>query len=218
MAVAMVVTAGLCDIGSSASAESKVSKGAASKTEYYLALGDSLVTGGGTTSVADRYVNLIAAHEASRYPNLQLVNLGCGGATTASMMNGPGCSYTTGTQLGDAVAFLESHHGQVAFLTIDIGADDVQTCQTSTGLNAACAQAGENQITADLPRDLSALKAAYRGLAHLRHGLLRPVPRLLVGWVEWSERGAVDHYRGRRAERALGQIYQSAGVSMADPA
>ena len=58
-------------------------------------------------------------------------------------MNGPGCAYASGTQLGDAVAFLRAHPRQVAFLTIDIGADDVQTCQSSTGLNPACASAGE---------------------------------------------------------------------------
>ena len=92
---------------------------------YYLALGDWFATGIGASTSANDYVNVIAAHEAARYPNLQVENLGCGGATTASMADGPGCSYTTGTQLGDAVDFLKAHPRQVAFVTIDIGADDV---------------------------------------------------------------------------------------------
>jgi len=81
-------------------------------------------------------VNLITAHEATRYPNLQAVNLGCGGATTASMADGPGCSYTFGTQLGDAVAILRAHPRQVAFVTIDIGADEVAACQSPSGPDA----------------------------------------------------------------------------------
>jgi len=131
---------------------------------YHLTLGDSLVTGGGTTAVADRYVNLVAVDEATRFPNLQWVNLGCGGATTASIANGPGCSYSTGTQLGDAVAFLKAHRHRVAFVTIDIGAADVQTCKSSSGLDAACAAAGMRQISTFLPQELTALRAAYPGL------------------------------------------------------
>jgi lysophospholipase L1-like esterase len=35
------------------------------------------------------------------------------------------CDYDTGSQLGDAVAFLDAHPGEVAFITIDIGANDI---------------------------------------------------------------------------------------------
>ena len=60
-------------------------------------------------------------------PGLQAVNLGCGGETTTTMINGGHCTskYSTGSQLGDAEAFLQAHPGQVAFITLDIGADDV---------------------------------------------------------------------------------------------
>ena len=80
------------------------------------------------------------------------------------MVDGPGCSYTTGTQLGDAVAFLRAHPHQVAFVTIDIGADDVAACQTSTGVNATCATAATSQISTELPQVLAQLKAAGSGV------------------------------------------------------
>ena len=54
------------------------------------------------------------------------------------MIDGPGCSYTTRTQLGDAEAFLEAHPGEVAFVTIDIGANDVDGCTSGTTINQAC--------------------------------------------------------------------------------
>ena len=188
------------------------------KPLYYLALGDSLVTGGGTTSVANRYVNLIAGHEASRYPGLQLVNLGCGGATTASMMNGPGCSYASGTQLGDAEAFLRTHPGQVAFATMDVGADDVQTCQTATGLNAACAAAGSSQISTYLPLDIQALRSAYPGLPIYGMNYYDP---FLAYWLQGAAGQAVatSTVAGVDVLNAqLAQIYRTAGVSMADVA
>ena len=35
------------------------------------------------------------------------------------------CHYAAGSQLDAAVAFLQAHPGQVAFITIDIGANDL---------------------------------------------------------------------------------------------
>ena len=190
----------------------------AQRPVYYLALGDSLVTGGGTTSVANRYVNLIAGHEATRYANLQLVNLGCGGATTRSIMDGPGCSYATGTQLGDAVAFLRAHPRQVAFLTIDIGADDVQTCATPSGLDPTCVAAGVAQIADYLPRDLAALQAAYPGLPIYGMNYYDP---FLAFWLQGAagQTLAASTVAGTDQLNAqLGQIYSAAGVSVADVA
>ncbi len=93
---------------------------------YYVAIGDSLAAGVGATQPANDYVNLLYQHELTRYPSLQLLNLSCSGATTTDILSGGGgCSYTTGTQLGDAEAFLRAHSGQIALLTIDIGINNV---------------------------------------------------------------------------------------------
>lgn len=137
----------------------------ASKPLYDLALGDSLAVGTGASTVGSRYVDVLYQHELARFPTLQLDNLGCGGATTTSVINGPGCSYTTGTQLGDDEAFLRAHLKQVAMVTSDIGANNVDGCLNGSTINAACIQSGLGKIVGDLPQILSGLQAAAPGVA-----------------------------------------------------
>jgi acetyl esterase/lipase len=184
---------------------------------YYLALGDWLATGIGASSSPNDYVNLIATHEATRYPNLQTINLGCGGATTASMADGPGCSYTTGTQLGDAVAFLRAHPRQVAFVTIDIGADDIAACQSSSGTDPTCAAAAINQISTDLPQELAQLKGAGPGVPIYGMNYYDP---FLADWLTGTagQTVATQSIAGTDQLNALlDQIYTAAGASTADP-
>jgi lysophospholipase L1-like esterase len=107
-----------------------------SGVRYYLSLGDSLAQGyqpiGGPWSplglpgynqgYADQLLKLV------RDPNeqLRLVKLGCGGETTTTMIVGaPWCGFPAGSQLAEATAFLRSHRGEIAFVTIDIGGNDV---------------------------------------------------------------------------------------------
>ena len=186
--------------------------------EYDVAMGDSLAAGTGASTGADDYVSLVYQHELARHPGLQLENLGCGGATTASVIHGPGCSYTTGTQLGDAEAFLRSHPGQVEMLTIDIGANDVDGCIGSSGVNTSCLQTGLSQITTDLPLILSGLRAADPTLAIYGMDYYDP---FLSEWLtgasgqtaaQESEEGAVT------LNSELGQIYSANKAAMADPA
>ena len=128
-------------VGVTSLADSSIpAQAATSPVQYYVAMGDSLAAGTGASTTANDYVSLVYQHELARHPGLQLENLGCGGATTASVINGPGCSYSTGTQLGDAEAFLRSHPGQVEMLTIDIGANDVDGCIGSSGIDMSCLQ------------------------------------------------------------------------------
>ncbi len=62
-----------------------------------------------------------------------------------------GCTFATGTQLGDAEQFLQAHRGQVTFLTIDIGANNLDGCFSLSGIDANCVTTGENQVATDLP-------------------------------------------------------------------
>jgi len=129
-------------------------------TEYYLAMGASLVTGTGSTGGAD-YVNDLLAYAQPLIPGLQVKNLGCGGETTTTMLHGGLCKdYTTGSQLGDAEAFLKAHAGHVAFVTIDIGADDVLGCATGGVINQPCFDSGLSRVEANLPQIVSGLRAA----------------------------------------------------------
>ncbi len=90
-------------------------------TAYYLALGDSAAMWNGDQS----YPDVMAA----RHPrdHLQLVNMACSGETTSSMISGSTCA-PGGSQYQNALAFLTSHRGSVALVTIDIGGNDVVGC------------------------------------------------------------------------------------------
>lgn len=162
-------------------------------------------------------MNLVAAHEAARYPDLQAVDLGCGGATTTSMADGPGCSYSTGTQIGDAVAFLRAHPHQVAFVTVDIGADDVAACQSASGLDGSCATAAMDQISTFLPRELGELETAGPGVPVYGMDYYDP---FLASWLSGTAGQSVATQSVSATDQLnslLDRIYTAAGASTADP-
>ncbi|MDG3010611.1 SGNH/GDSL hydrolase family protein [Rhodococcus sp. D2-41] len=108
-------------------------------TTYYLSLGDSLAAGyqpapppGGDT---DRgYANVIYNTLKAKEPGLQLEKLGCDGETTTSMIKGNTCPYPSATsQLDAAKKFLAAHKGQVKYVTINIGANDIYHCINGSG-------------------------------------------------------------------------------------
>lgn len=103
-------------------------------------------------------------------------------------------------------------------LTIDIGANDVDGCIGSSGIEASCVQAGLNQISSNLPIILSGLRAADPTLAIYGMDYYDP---FLSQWLtgasgqtvaQASEVGAVD------LNAELGQIYSANRAAMADPA
>jgi lysophospholipase L1-like esterase len=166
---------------------------------YYLALGDSLSQGmqpdqnGTTLNTDEGYVDDIFGVEQHHIKNLQLVKLGCGGETTGSMITGQGnqfagpldCKPKGGSQLKAAELFLKAHHkkGQVPLITIDIGANDVDSCATASDL-IGCVTTGENNIKTNLPVILSRLKAAApAGTKFAGMTLYNPV---LAGWFSSS--------------------------------
>jgi hypothetical protein len=150
--------AALPGIGSTGAAANAA---AAPSPNYYIALGASLVTGDGSTGGAD-YVNDLGTYAQQGIPGLQVVNLGCGGETTTTMINGGHCTskYSSGSQLGDAEAFLEAHPGQVAFITLDIGADDVLGCASAGAINESCFENGLAKVEQNLPTILAGLRTA----------------------------------------------------------
>jgi GDSL-like lipase/acylhydrolase family protein len=131
-----------------------------SGTPYYVALGDSLSTGGGA-SAGHGYVKRIFAWAQASVPGLQLEDLGCGGDSTTRMIEGGLChNYTTGDQLGDAEAFLSAHPGEVKFVTIDVGGDDIVGCALSGTINPACVQRALEHVVANMPIILEGLRTA----------------------------------------------------------
>ena len=145
---------------------------AAAAPHYYLALGDSLSQGvqpnaaGASLETNEGYVDQLAA----RLPSLTVVKMGCPGDTTGSMLTGHGnakaaaifqCVRTGGSQLKAAELFLRDHHGagEVPLITVDIGANDVDSCANVPALQiGSCVTTGEAQIKHDLPLILHGLR------------------------------------------------------------
>lgn len=101
---------------------------------YYLSLGDSLSQGiqpgltGTNSPTAQGYPDQLETMLRTDIPGLRLVKLGCSGETTATMIHGGVCGYSGGNQLAQATRFLRAHRGKVALVTIDIGANDPNSC------------------------------------------------------------------------------------------
>jgi lysophospholipase L1-like esterase len=148
---------------------------------YQLSLGDSLAAGVGASTAANQYVNLIAAHESATFPGLTVDNLACSGATTTTMLDGGGaCTYPQGTQLGAAEAFLAAHPGQVPYITIDIGANNVDDCLTGSAISLSCVTSGLASVESELPQIVAGLHKAAPGVPVFGMDYYNP---FLAEWV-----------------------------------
>jgi lysophospholipase L1-like esterase len=177
-----------------ATAPTALASNGGAPVHYYLALGDSLSVGfqpaaNGAGVQTDRgYTNDLLALEARRVGHLRLVEVGCPGDTTTSLLTGKGnvrnaklyhCDRQGGSQLKAAVAFLRAHHapGEVPLITIDIGANDVDGCASAGSLTAigTCVSDGEASIKENTPKILKALKAvAWKGARTVAMNLYDP--------------------------------------------
>jgi lysophospholipase L1-like esterase len=160
IAAALVAAASMAPASAAAAAKPANSK------QYYLALGDSLARGGqpnssGKTVPTDQgYANDIYTYEQAHMRGLAFKDLGCLGETTTTMIKGGICKYAAGSQLKAAVKFLRAHKGRIPFVTIDIGANDVDNCVTKTGFNLKCIAKGEAAIEKNIPKITAALRKA----------------------------------------------------------
>jgi lysophospholipase L1-like esterase len=167
IAVATVVATAAMAGGAPALA---ASHGATATTanSFYLSLGDSLAQGvqpnsqGVSVETKQGYPDQLFTALHLGNPTLKLVKLGCPGETTGTMINGGICSYSTGSQLAQAAAFLASHKGHVQLVTIDIGANDLNPCLALPTINqiVACLQQVFPQIQANLTTIMNTLTSA----------------------------------------------------------
>ncbi len=181
---------------------------------FYLSLGDSLAQGvqpdrGGRDVATSRgYPDRLAAVLRRHLPHLRLVKLGCSGETTATMIHGGICRYPAGSQLAEAARFLRAHRGRTALVTIDIGANDPNSCLTGGSLAALlpCVVARLPQAGTNLSRILAMVRAAG-GRRVLIVGMTYYVPELGL----WR-RGTV----GRQVGILTGAVAAGANKMLAD--
>jgi lysophospholipase L1-like esterase len=135
---------------------------------YYLSLGDSLSVGvqpdaaGASRPTDEGYADQLYAALHRSAPRLRLVKLGCSGETSWTMIRGGRCRYPGGSQLAAARQFLHAHRGHVALITIDIGANDPNSCYLHAQLSKlpSCVAARVRLTVTDLTAILAQLRAA----------------------------------------------------------
>ena len=133
---------------------------------YYVSLGDSYSVGYqpglGSTPGYTMYV--------AKHTGLTLVNFGCAGATTTSILKLVGCpivlphtvggvTYPTTTQITAAQAFITAHRGHIGLITVSIGGNDVAGCATQAK-PVSCVATGVDNIKANVATLASTLRAA----------------------------------------------------------
>ncbi len=154
---------------------------------YYLSLGDSLAQGiqpavsGADIATRRGYPDRLAAMIRPSLPRLRLVKLGCSGETTTTMIRGGICRYPAGSQLSQAVRFLRGHRGRTALITIDIGANDINSCVLGKppGTILSCLLGRISQTRHNLSAILAAIRSAA-GSRVLVAGMTYYVPELAL--------------------------------------
>jgi lysophospholipase L1-like esterase len=194
-------------------------------TVYYLALGTSLAVGyqPGRGETDKGYVDDLWRSVGQQIPSLDLRNVGCPGETTRSMITGKHslCHYAAGSQLDAAVAFLTAHPGQVAFITLEVGANDlVDHCfDDRTGLiDKACAADLSSGLESRLNHIADALATAGPGVPIVAMTYYDP----FLGLWGLIPGGRALAHADQRAWRvfngALATAYEGAGATVADVA
>ena len=180
---------------------------------HHLALGDSLAVGVGA-SAGKGYVADILTYEQGRLANLQGKNISCSGATTGSMLTGGGCTYAEGTQVAAAVAFLQAHPGQIAYITIDIGANDVSGCFLGGVIDLVCAQTTIGVAQTNLTNILSQLRAVGGSVPIVGMNYYDP---FLAYWVAGNQTAAQQSQQAVASGNAIiAGVYAAAGAQVAD--
>jgi lysophospholipase L1-like esterase len=137
-----------------------------SATTYYVSLGDSYSVGYQPGIGASAGYTGYVANKT----HLTLVNFGCAGATTTSIISTVGCPltlpntaggvpYPRTTQATAAEAFLKAHRGHIGLITVSIGGNDVTGCFTASDVIPCVARAVLG-ITFNVTRLARALRAA----------------------------------------------------------
>ncbi len=140
---------------------------AGERSVFYLSAGTSLSVGiqpnlaGHNRRTQQGYADQLHAALLASIPKLKLVKLGCPGETSVTMIGGGICDYEAGSQLAQAVSFLQNHQGSVALVTIDMGANDIEPCGSLGGVDQQlCVTMAFTNVALNLPTIVGALRAA----------------------------------------------------------
>ena len=185
---------------------------------YYLALGDSLAAGYQPVGRPEDdhrtragYADQLWLMARARYPNLELVNLACPGESTETLrLAHDRCGYPSGSQLDEALVFIEAHRDELAFVTIDIGFNDFDCA------SLACLFPGIERIEERLPPMLEALQAATPGVPIVGMNVYDPFLSFWLGDEDERTLAYQSVVAMQLINEALEGVYEEAGIPVAD--
>jgi lysophospholipase L1-like esterase len=140
--------------------------------QYFLSMGDSYSVGyqdslGHTT--LNGPANQLLPLARRRGYRFKLINLGCAGATSGSMLTQEDCpaagrapgaaGYPGKTQVQAAVDFMRKHRGQVGLVTISIGGNNITPCIPRTD-RIACVRTIMKTVSENVRTIVKRLRAA----------------------------------------------------------
>jgi len=209
------------------------------EVRYYVSLGTSLSVGiqpdpSGTNQLTDDgYADQLFDIIEPQFRNIRLVKLGCPGETTTTMMDGGICTYSEGSQLAAAVAFLNAHKNtqtpvfgadridKVELITIDMGANDLLAtgCVVGTEVDFDCIQGVSLQISTNMPVILSALReAAEPGTPIVAMNYYNPFLAFWLIGIEGQVLATQSALVVNNLNGAMGLTYGTFGIPVADVA
>jgi lysophospholipase L1-like esterase len=220
IAVAIGVCAGLlaAAIGVSAPAGATTAG-----PHYYLALGGSDSVGFQPTAAIphgqrtdEGYADNILATERARWSDLSLVQLGCPGETTLTMLNGGDRCYSSLSQLALAVSFLHQHPSTV-LVTIDVGFNDMVRCVVHRVIDPSCVDLALESIRNQLPVIVATLRSAGDpGLRIIGVDHYDPYLAAYLSGPIGRSFAAQSLDVMTRLDETLRSVYLAAGIPMAD--
>jgi lysophospholipase L1-like esterase len=169
LAVLVTLTAPL-----SAHADGARTPGPPHEEMYYISMGDSLAAGaqldpdtGVPYESRQGYADQIYRVLRKDYPKLKHIRLGCGGETSTTLVSGGLCDYPRGSQLSQALNFIERNKGRVVLLTLNIGTNDLAFSGcfgvVDPSEQIACFQETFGKLAGNLGQSLNQITTAAKG-------------------------------------------------------
>lgn len=197
---------------------------------HYLSLGTSLAVGiqpdasGANRPTDEGYADQLHDIVAPEYRKLKLTRLGCPGETTATMMSGGVCDYEAGSQLAQAVEFLQAHKNKVAIVTIDMGVNDVLAANCidvpSSNVDFGCLINAFNALSQNLITILATLQHAAH--PETKFVAMNYYNTFLAFWLTGPAGQSLAYQSAALADilnyDTLGTVYGAFGIPVADVA
>jgi lysophospholipase L1-like esterase len=194
-------------------------------TTYYVALGDSYAAGvqpnasGQSVPTDQGYPDLLYDDLRPSMPGLQLTELGCSGETTDTAIKGGTCKYADGSQLAAATSFIRANQRSIAFVTVELGANNFEQCVTKDTVDGGCLLDEVATVETELPQIFQQLRDA--GGPEMKIVAMNLFDPFLAAWVagpQGETLAAQSVEVVREFNQALRSIHRAAGVRTANVA